>query len=311
MSRARARRAALSLGAVLAVAAAFAGAPVVRAVETGRAECKSLTSKILGQAVPYCVLLPPGYDADATRRYPILYYLHGLGDNEQMFVHSGGFNIVEDLWEAGKIGRFLIVTPAAGASFYINSFDGRRRYEDFFLKEFMPAIERRYRAKSARASRAIAGISMGGYGAFHLAFRHPDLFCAASAHSAALIEKLPAVDGIGAGALGRMRVLGNVFGSPPDRAFWDRNSPLVMTRTTNLAGLKIYFDCGDRDDYGFNTGAAELDRILTSRHIAHEFHLYAGGHDWPYFVEHLPATLEFSSHALAAEGKASPAATAK
>src|ERR1700719_5346185 len=88
---------------------------------TGRAECVSLQSKILARSVPYCVLLPPGYDVEKTRLYPVLYLLHGLGDNEQMLVHSGGMNLVEDLWEQHDLGEFLIVTPAGGASFYINS----------------------------------------------------------------------------------------------------------------------------------------------------------------------------------------------
>jgi S-formylglutathione hydrolase FrmB len=278
--------------------AALLVTPVARAAETGRAECNSFASKILAHDVAYCVLLPPGYDGDAGRRFPILYFLHGLGDNEQMFVHSGGFNLVEDLWEGGQIGHFLIATPGAGASFYINSFDGRRRYEDFFVQEFVPFIERHYRVRAGRASRAISGISMGGYGALHLAFRHPELFCAVSAHSAALIEKLPEVNVAGTPAGGRLRILGGVFGSPPDRAFWERNSPLVMARTVNLAGLKIYFDCGADDDYGFNDGATTLDRVLTSRHIPHEFHIYRGAHNWPYFAEHLPASLEFDSRAL-------------
>jgi S-formylglutathione hydrolase FrmB len=286
------------LGATLAVLISFSPVAGARVAQTGRAECNSLPSKILEHAVPYCILLPPGYGKDAARRYPILYFLHGLGDNEQMFVHSGGFNIAEDLWEAGQIDDFLIATPAAGASFYINSFDGRQRYEDFFVREFMPAIERRYRAREGRATRAIAGISMGGYGALHLAFRHPEMFCAVSAHSAALIEKLPAISVADPAASGRMRLLGTVFGSPPDRTFWDRNNPLVMARTANLAGLKIYFDCGSDDDYGFNVGAEALDRILSARHAAHEFHIYPGTHNWQYFAEHLPASLEFSSQAL-------------
>lgn len=283
---------------VAALLAAIFLSPTARAVETGRGECNSLPSKILDYPVAYCILLPPGYDAETARHYPILYFLHGLGDNEQMFVHSGGFNLVEDLWEGGKIGDFLIATPAAGASFYINSFDGRRRYEDFFLHEFMPGIEKRYRVRAGRASRAIAGISMGGYGALHLAFLHPKLFCAVSAHSAALIEKLPTVKVADPAGSGRVRILGNVFGSPPDRAFWDRNSPLVIARTANLAGLKIYFDCGKDDEYGFNDGADTLDRILTKRQIAHEFHIYPGAHNWPYFAEHLPGSLEFHFRAF-------------
>ncbi|HKW56416.1 MAG TPA: alpha/beta hydrolase family protein [Candidatus Acidoferrum sp.] len=282
-------------GAALALLLAGTLSATVRAA-TGRAECVSLQSKILARAVPYCVLLPPSFDAEKSRRYPILYLLHGLGDNEQMLIHSGGINLVEDLWEQHRIGEFLIATPAAGATFYINSRDGRRRYEDFFVQEFLPAVERKYRARASRDSRAIAGISMGGYGALHLAFRHPQLFSVVGAHSAALLEKLPNVSEQSTRQINGLRILSGAFGSPFDTAYWMRNDPLTIARSANLAGLKIYFDCGLQDDFGFEAGAAALDKLLTSRHVAHEFHLYPGGHDWSYFAEHLPALLEFVSH---------------
>jgi S-formylglutathione hydrolase FrmB len=265
---------------------------------TGRVECNKLPSKILSRQVPYCIVLPPSFDSNRTRQFPILYFLHGLGDNEQFFIHSGAWNLTEDMWEKGSLREFLIATPDAGAGFYINSKDGKNPYEDFLLQEFFPFIEKRYRAAPGRGHRAIAGISMGGYGALHLAFRHPQLFVSASAHSAALIDKLPAFLGQSPDSP-RARVLGAVFGSPPDPVFWDRNSPLTLARTANLAGLKIYFDCGDQDDYGFGTGATALDKILSSRHIPHEFHIYPGRHDAAYFAEHLPASLTFASQAFA------------
>jgi S-formylglutathione hydrolase FrmB len=262
---------------------------------TGRAECSSLPSRILAHPVKYCVLLPPSYGAERARRYSILYFFHGLGDDEQMFLHAGGFNLVEDLWERGQLGEFLIVTPAAGATFYINSHDSKVRYEDFLVQEFLPGIESKYRVKPGRANRAVSGASMGGYGALHLAFRHPELFSSVSAHSAALIEKLPAFTAPTQAGTVRARVLGGTFGSPPDPAFWDRNSPLTLARSATLVNLKIYFDCGDQDDFGFDTGATALDKILTSRRIPHEAHIYPGRHDWAYFAEHLPASLEFHS----------------
>src|SRR5256884_9817982 len=77
----------------------------------------------------------------------------------------------------------------------------------------------------------------------------------------------------------RARVLGGVFGIPPDTAFWDANSPLVLAHSANLSGMKIYFDCGDQDDFGFEAGAAALDKILTARKIPHESHIYPGRHD--------------------------------
>jgi S-formylglutathione hydrolase FrmB len=270
--------------------------PVVLQAATGRVECNSLPSKFVHRAVAYCVMLPPSFDADKARHFPILYLLHGLGDNEQFFIHSGEWNLVEDLRAKGELPDFLIATPDGRASFYINAKDGKERYEDFLVQEFLPFIEKRYRVSPGRANRAISGISMGGYGALHLAFRHPQLFSAVSAHSAALIEKLPVFLG-GSNAQGtqanRSRLFAGVLGSPPDAAYWNQESPITLARAANLAGMKIYFDCGDQDDYGFEAGAAALDKVLTARHIAHEYHLYPGRHDVIYFAEHLPASLEF------------------
>ncbi|HKD50513.1 MAG TPA: alpha/beta hydrolase-fold protein [Candidatus Acidoferrum sp.] len=260
---------------------------------SGRVECNSVPSKILARSVPYCIVLPASFDTDKTKRFPILYELHGLGDNEQFFVHSGLWNLVEDLRESGKLKDFLIATPAGGASFYINSKDEKVRYEDFLLREFLPFIEKKYRASPGRASRAISGVSMGGYGALRLAFRHPQLFSSVSAHSAALIEKLPVF--VNQPESPRARILGGVFGVPPDLAFWNANSPLTLARSANLSGLKIYFDCGDQDDFGFDAGAAALDKILKSRKIAHEFHIFPGRHDAIYFAAHIPASLSFHS----------------
>ena len=269
------------------------------AAPTARIECKSLPSKILGHPVNYCVVLPPSYDAEQARKYPVLYFFHGLGDNEQMFVHGGAFNLVQDLWERKQIGDFLIVTPDAGATFYINSHSGKVRYEDFLVQEFFPGIETRYRISPGRGNRAVGGVSMGGYGALHVAFRHPELFLAVSAQSAALMAEIPAVAAKSAANGMRSRLLGETFGSPPDAAFWERNSPIALARRVNLAGLKIRFDCGDQDDYGFEEGAKALDRVLTSRRIPHEAHIFPGRHDWQYFAEHLPDSLQFQSRNFA------------
>lgn len=292
----------MNRGCRLALLAAIALFCLVLARPTGaagRAECRSIPSRILGRPVAYCVLLPASFDVDKTRRYPVLYFLHGLGENEQTLVNFGGLNLVEDLWEQKELGEFLIVTPDGDSSFYVNSRDGRQRYEDFVLQELMPFIERRYRVREGRENRGIGGVSMGGYGALRLAFRYPALFGSVSAHSAALLEKLPAATIGDPRASARLRILGGVFGLPPDPAFWERNSPLTLARAgTRLGRLKIYFDCGKEDDFGFNAGAEKLHDLLQSRKIPHEFHLYPGGHDWRYVAEHLAASLEFHSRAF-------------
>jgi S-formylglutathione hydrolase FrmB len=268
------------------------------AATPGRAECRSAPSKILGRSVPYCVILPPSYDSE-KQRYPILYFLHGLGSNAQLLIDQGGMDLINDLWARNKIGEFVIVTPDAGRSFYINSRDGKVRYEDFFIREFIPYIENRYRIRAERQSRGISGVSMGGYGSLRFALRYPQLFGSVSAHSAALVANLPAggMTGDQAGMLSR--VLGTAFGSPADAAYWNQNSPFTLVKNgTRPNGLKIYFDCGTEDEYGFNAGAQAFHDLLDARHIPNEFHLYPGGHDWSYVAQHFPASLEFHSRAF-------------
>lgn len=273
----------------------FAGA----AHAAGRAECRTVPSKILGRSVPYCVLLPPSYDSEKTRRYPVLYFLHGLGENEQILLNSGGWDLIQDLWDQKRIGEFLIATPAADRTFYINSRDGRVRYEDFFIKEFLPFIEGHYRIRSDRAHRGITGVSMGGYGALRFAFRYPQLFGSVSAHSAALIAKLPRIQILGTQENALSFALGGAFGNPFDPAFWKRNSPFTIVRDSpRPVGMHIYFDCGTEDDYGFNVGTQAFHELLAARGIPHEFHLYPGGHNEVYFAQHLPASLEFQSRAF-------------
>ena len=158
-----------------------------------RTDCNVINSRILKQAVHYCVQLPPDYDAKASaqRRYPVLYFLHGLGQNEQTLFSTGGWSVIEDLRRQHKIADFLVVAPEGKRSFYINSPGDKLRYSDFFLQEFMPYIESKYRVRPGRKGRAITGVSMGGYGALRFAFAHPELFSAVSAQSAALITQTP------------------------------------------------------------------------------------------------------------------------
>jgi S-formylglutathione hydrolase FrmB len=264
----------------------------------GRAECRSVPSKILARPVTYCVLLPPSYDA-GVRRYPVLYFLHGLGENEEVLLNSGGWNLIQDLWDQKQIGEFLIVTPAAGRTFYINSRDGKVRYEDFLIQEFLPFIESHYRIRADRTHRGITGVSMGGYGSLRLAFRFPRLFGSVSAHSPALIAKLPRAQFDSSSSSLLASALGSAFGSPFDPVFWDRESPFTLVRNgPRPIGLQIYFDCGTEDDFGFNKGAQAFHDLLLSRKIPHEFHLYSGRHDEAYFAQHIPASLAFHSRAF-------------
>jgi S-formylglutathione hydrolase FrmB len=276
--------------------------PAARA--QGRIDCNALPSRVLRQTIHYCVMLPPAYDATTTakppRLYPVLYFLHGLGDNEQTLFKGGGWNTIEDLRRQHQISDFLVVAPEGLASFYINSADGRTRYSDFFLHELIPYIESHYSIRRQRASRAVSGVSMGGYGALRLAFANPDLFSSVSAESPALVSESPRASAHSMPSpnpLGRM--LAPVFGDPVDIRHWNQNSPFVLARQNRskilATRLAIYFNCGLDDDFGFEKGASELHRQLQSEHIPHEFHLYAGNHSSEYFLAHLGETMVFHS----------------
>src|SRR5712692_1136237 len=269
-----------------------------------RIDCNALNSRILKRVIHYCVQLPPGYDANehSPRRYPVLYFLHGLGQNEQTLFNTGGWNLIEDLRQQHKIGDFLMVAPEGMRSFYVNSADGSVRYIDFFLREFMPYIESKYRIRPGREGRAITGVSMGGYGALRFAFAHPELFSAVSAQSAALITQTPQELG-SAGQSNRSlgRLLGSAFGQPINQAHWNQNSVFALAKTNGpgLRKLAIYFNCGQQDDFGFEDGAAVLHQQLQREGISHEYHSYPGDHSLTYFLSHMGEVMEFHSRAFA------------
>jgi S-formylglutathione hydrolase FrmB len=270
-----------------------------------RIDCNALNSRILKHEVHYCVYLPAGYDAGATgrpaRSYPVLYFLHGLGDNEQTLFNSGGWTLLDDLRRQHKIGEFLIVAPEGGRTFYINSADGSVRYGDFFLQEFIPLIEAKYRVSKGWGNRAISGISMGGYGALRFAFSHPEMFSAVSAQSAALITESPQeLDTAAKSGAPMGKLLATVFGSPIDVAQWKENSPFVLANKNQAAlrQMTIYFNCGQDDNYGFEKGAAALHEQLRKEKVEHEYHPYPGDHSLTYFLSHFAEVMEFHSRAF-------------
>ena len=266
------------------------------ALAQSRVDCSAIDSRILHRPVRYCVMLPPKYDAEKNLKYPVLYFLHGLGENEQTLLRSGGWGLIQDLQRENKIGDFLMVAPEGRGSFFINSADGHDPYSDFFLREFLPHVEGRYRVLRQPKSRGVTGLSMGGYGALRFAFAQPELFGSVSAQSPALITDSPRelnADLRDAGPLARL--MGSVFGNPINVAHWNQNNPFQLARKNQagIRGQKIYINCGRQDEYGFAAAAESMHKQLLAEKIPHEFHLYPGGHDAEYFLSHLGETITF------------------
>src|SRR5436190_7596296 len=151
-------------------------------------EERTVNSSILGRPVKYSVYLPADYQG-SQRTYPVVYLLHGYTDDHTGWVQFGEVNRYADkAIQDGLIPPMIIVMPNGDSSFYINSYDGKEKYEDFFIKEFMPAIEKTYRTKAEKRYRGIAGLSMGGYGSLIYSLKYPQLFAAAAPLSAAVFD---------------------------------------------------------------------------------------------------------------------------
>lgn len=149
-----------------------------RGIETFRHEVivsRKMNFKGAGDTeIGYTVYLPPEYAASPARRFPVLYFLHGLGGNENTVAPV--VQKAHELITKKELPPFIIVSAATGRGFYGNQFEGKFQIHDFYIEEFVPHIDRTYRTKAERRHRHIQGFSMGGYGALMYALKHLDLF---------------------------------------------------------------------------------------------------------------------------------------
>ncbi|MBL8151576.1 MAG: hypothetical protein JNN15_16745 [Blastocatellia bacterium] len=261
---------------------------------TGRVEYSKFFSQSLKQDVDFAISLPASYSSEKDRRYPLIIFLHGLFNSERDWEERGMQQQLELLRAKGKIEEFIIALPYGENSFYVNGKDGVR-YEDAIVNDFTNFVEKNYRTASGR--KMIAGISMGGYGALMIAFKHPEKFTAVAANSAALFEEAPKPPSSpnDVRAKYRYEIASKIFGSPIDQEFFKSNNPLHLAKANaaKLKGLKIYFDVGEQDRYGFEAGNNKLASILTEAGIAYEYHKVPGGHGWDFLISRSEPFLNF------------------
>ncbi len=255
----------------------------------------SLPSKILNMDRKFAIYLPPGYGT-SERSYPVLYLLHGSGDDQTGWIQFGEvLHIADKAINEGAATPMIIVMPdaEAGQRGYFNSLDGKFRYEDFFFGELIPFIEKNYRVRSEKRYRAIAGLSMGGGGTIVYALHHPELFAAACPLSA------------GNGLQDRETTFQRYKTSDPNLAeekyeayFKQHNGfELVNSFPADKATLvRWYIDCGDDDPRCENN--AKLHTMMNQKGIPNEFRVRDGGHTWEYWRTALPQVLAFISQSF-------------
>ncbi|WP_400072313.1 alpha/beta hydrolase [Zobellia russellii] len=254
----------------------------------------TVKSEILKGERKYAVYLPPDYET-SQRSYPVLYLLHGAGDDQTGWVQFGEvLRITDNAIKAGTATPMIIVMPDAntGKRGYFNQ--GKDwRYEDFFFEEFMPHIEKKYRIKAEKRYRAISGLSMGGGGTFMYAMHRPELFSSACPLSA-YVGPLTIAD-----FKERLKKSDVKYSESEIKEYFIKHNALELLKTVpeeEVKSIRWYIDCGD-DDFLFE-GNSLVHIAMTKKKIPHEYRVRDGGHTWTYWRESLPTVLGFVSDAF-------------
>ena len=257
-------------------------------------ESLQFKSNLVSYPVKYSIYLPPGYET-SERSYPVVYLLHGYSDDETGWIQFGEANYIADKGIAsGEVSPCIIVMPDGKVTWYSNSYDGKDPWEDMFVQEFIPFIEKEYRIRTKKEFRAIAGLSMGGYGALSLAMRHTDLFSTCVAMSSGTFTDEEILNG-------NMydRYFGHIYGPKPKNDVsesWKAYNPLHLLDSVDpekLKSVRYYIDCGD-DDFLYK-GNSALHVKMRDMGIPHEYRVRDGSHQWSYWRTGLHNGLIFIS----------------
>jgi putative tributyrin esterase len=236
-------------------------------------------SVALNRDMLYRTVLPASIAPD--RKLPVLYLLHGGG---------GGFHDWSNYSDVAAYAErgLILVMPEGNNSYYTNSADRPQdRYEDYIVHDLIAEVEQRLPAASDQAHRAIAGLSMGGFGAVVLALKHPDLFIFAGGLSSALdVPSRP----FSIKRIGQYRQHSSIFGpwgSQSRRA----SDPFVLVQSADpVQAPYLFLTCGDQE--GLLPANRKFAAMLQARHFRYEFHTVSGGHDWNQWNRNVPALMK-------------------
>ncbi len=255
----------------------------------------SMSSKILKSERKYAIYLPPDYET-SERSYPVLYLLHGAGDDQTGWIQFGEvLHIADKAIKEGKATPMIIVMPDAntGKRGYFNDIKGDWRYEDFFFEELMPYVEKTYRIKGEKRYRAVAGLSMGGGGSFMYALHHPELFSSACPLSA-YVGPLKIED-----FKSRYQKSIEKISDSDIQEYYENHNAVELIKKKSIEEVKSvrwFIDCGD-DDFLYE-GNSLMHIEMRKKEIPHEFRIRNGAHNWTYWRESLPVVLGFVSDAF-------------
>lgn len=271
-----------------------AGQKSVASEKTSRVQTVQLESKLVGKTLPYNVVLPVDYEQPSAKAksYPVLYLLHGFtGHYDNWTTKTGLANYAAQY-------SMIIVTPEGNNGWYLDSATvPSDKYESYFIEELIPDVQRRYRAMTTRDGRAVAGLSMGGYGSIKFALKHPQMFAFAGSLSGAISAATWGDKELSSGPI-RDSLL-QTFGpaDSPTRAANDVPrliKELSAKKTLSLPYL--YIDCGT-EDFLFQDNR-DFVRLLVELKIPHEYRQLPGTHNWKYWDAQVQEVLKIASQKL-------------
>ena len=238
---------------------------------------KTVSSAALGKSVKYSAWLPPTYDE--TKTYPVLFLVHGY-ENDPTDAHNkwlstesfygtpngGDLNTIATAYVRDGGELFVIVTPNCPNDFYRDYPEGDK-YETFFIQEFIPAIETKYHGNGKRA---IAGLSMGGYGTLFHGFRHPEMFTV-------------------------------MYAMSPATAFYGEPQPTLASLVAGATPAqlpKITVETGTGDGTVSLSSVQDFVKLMKDHGIQAEFITRSGGHDWSFWQGCLPKALRLAGQSF-------------
>lgn len=263
-------------------------------------ESMVMPSRILKQDIHFSVCLPVNY-YEVQQSFPVVYLLHGLGDNESSWLEYGQISQYADQSvENGESVPMIFVMPEGFRNYYVNDYTGTFMYQDMFVRELVPYIDSLFRTIADRKYRALMGYSMGGFGALMLHLKHPEIFGTAVPLSISVRtdEQYKTED-----ASGWDDQWGRLFGAPglkgDDRItdYYRQNSPfhvLAGMPESEIRKLNVYIDNGDEEQTLCRSNE-ELHILMHNLNIPHEYRVRDGGHSFNYWCSALPNALRFIS----------------
>ncbi|GAB7524925.1 alpha/beta hydrolase-fold protein [Paraburkholderia sp. 2C] len=271
--------AALTTAGTSAPLAAGMSAPGASTVES-----RAFHSHALRRDWSYVVYLPPGYRADGPR-YPVLYLLHGNDDDAHHWITQGRLQAAADALIAHRdIPPVVIVMPQGGTDWYV---DRKEKMETAFFGELLPYIESHYAVSADRKSRAIGGVSMGGFGALRYAMLEPDRFCGVLLLSPAIYAGEPPPQS----AARRVHVFGERHF---DADVWHAlNYPALWQRYMSQPYRPPMFIAAGDDDLVIQAEASLLYTHLREAGNPAALRIIGGGHNWDTWAALLPAALKY------------------